>query len=240
MAVTTFNCGYIINRCVSNMRTNSVRYFSLKTVKKTFMNYFRPEAPMPPYNHICQLGDPVLRMKATPVDAKVLQTNEFQKILEHLARVMRKYQMPGLSAPQIGLPLQIFVIEVTEKMLNNIDKEMQQFCEMDQIPLTYFINPKMVIKNPEEFAFHELCGSVVGFTGEVLRAKEVEIKALNRLGTPFSWSGKGWAARIVQHEIDHLNGKIFIDRMDLSTFKCSIWDEINKNKGYVQLKFYVK
>ncbi|XP_054015644.1 peptide deformylase, mitochondrial-like isoform X1 [Hylaeus anthracinus] len=238
MIVATFNCSYIINRCVSNVRTNSARYLSFKTVRKTVTNYFRSEDPKPPYNHIVQVGDPVLRTKATPVDKNVIETGEFQKVLDQLTDVMRRYAMVALSAPQIGLPWQIFAIELTDKSLRKVNPELRDICEMEPIPLMYFINPQMAIRNPMEVVLNEICGSIVGFTAEVSRAKEVEIKALNRIGEPFSWHAKGWAARIAQHEFDHLQGKLFIDRMDPTTFECTVWEQINRNNGKVQLKYY--
>ncbi|XP_076295796.1 peptide deformylase, mitochondrial isoform X3 [Lasioglossum baleicum] len=198
---------YAINYCVSGTKKCNIRRFSFKSVKNTLANYFQSESSKPPYGHICQLGDPVLRMKAAPVDAKVLETGEFQAMLEQLKDVMRRYRMSGLAAPQVGVPLQVFAIE---------------------------------IQNPEEIVFSETCGSVTGFRANVPRAKEVEIKAVNPIGTTFSWKAKGWTSRIAQHEFDHLQGKLYIDKMDPSTFQCSMWKEINIHKGKLALRFYAK
>lgn len=126
------------------------------------------------------------------------------QVLGQLERVMKKHRLLGISAPQIGLPWQVCAIEVTEQSLKSVDPEVQKFCEMEIVPLTYFINPKMEIKNPAEVTFVEMCGSIAGFRAEIPRAKEVEVKAFNRLGEEFTWTAKGWPARIIQHEFDHL------------------------------------
>ncbi|XP_076295795.1 peptide deformylase, mitochondrial isoform X2 [Lasioglossum baleicum] len=195
---------YAINYCVSGTKKCNIRRFSFKSVKNTLANYFQSESSKPPYGHICQLGDPVLRMKAAPVDAKVLETGEFQAMLEQLKDVMRRYRMSGLAAPQVGVPLQVFAIEVRKIELERIDSRIREALEMEEVPLTYFINPTMQIQNPEEIVFSETCGSVTGFRANVPRAKEVEIKAVNPIGTTFSWKAKGWTSRIAQHEFDHL------------------------------------
>ncbi|XP_076678675.1 peptide deformylase, mitochondrial-like isoform X2 [Andrena cerasifolii] len=129
MATAMFNCTNIISRCVSDIKKSSVHYYSLHKVKKVFSKYFLSQPPEPPYDHICQLGDPVLRTKATSVDTKVIQTHEFQKVLGRLEKVMKKHQLVGISAPQIGLPWQVCAIEVTEQSLNSVDPEIQKLCE---------------------------------------------------------------------------------------------------------------
>ncbi|XP_076651095.1 peptide deformylase, mitochondrial [Halictus rubicundus] len=240
MILIKFSNYYTIYNCVSNTKKCGVRRFSFKSVKNTLANYFQSEPSKPPYGHICQLGDPVLRMQATPVDVKVIETREFQTMLEQLKDVMRNYRMSGLAAPQIGVPLQVFAIEVRKNELDKIDPRITEALEMEEVPLTYFINPTMEIQNPEEIIFSESCGSVTGFRANVPRAKEVEINAVNPIGTTFSWKAKGWTSRIAQHEFDHLQGKLYIDKMDPSTFQCSLWKEINIHKGKIALRFYAK
>ncbi|XP_076240887.1 peptide deformylase, mitochondrial [Calliopsis andreniformis] len=240
MIVTTFKCGTLINRCLVNITKNSVRSITMRGVKQAFINRFRSEFPHPPYDHICQVGDPVLRTKATPVDPNTIQTKEFQKALEHLCKVLRKYEMVGLAAPQIGLSWQVFAVELTEKELKKFSPKEREIFEIEAIPLTFFINPKMEIKPSAEVTSFEICGSVAGFRGQVTRAKEVEIKALNRLGDAFTWQGKGWSARIVQHEFDHLQGKLYTDKMDPTTFECCLWEAVNLTEGEAKLKYYPK
>ncbi|XP_015439313.1 PREDICTED: peptide deformylase, mitochondrial-like [Dufourea novaeangliae] len=222
------------------MKKNGIRYFNFKSAKNAIINCFRSQPIKPPYKHICQLGDPVLRQKAAPVDTQIIGTREFQEMLEQLSNVLRKYNMSGVAAPQIGLSLQVFAIEVRKKILDKIDPEIQKFCEMEEVPLTFFINPVMEIKGEKNVMHTEMCGSILGYGADILRAREVEIKAFNRLGETFSWTAKGWPARIAQHEFDHLQGKLYIDKMDPSTFQCIFWEEINANKGKVEFRFYQK
>ncbi|XP_031829426.1 peptide deformylase, mitochondrial isoform X2 [Nomia melanderi] len=169
MVLIKFSSSCIINGCILSTKKYSVRCFSFNSVKGALTNIFQSKPLTPPYDHVCQVGDPVLRMKATPVDLKIIKTHEFQTILQKLSKI---------------------------------------------------INPTQVIH-------HESCGSITGFGASVSRAKEVEVKAFNQLGDTFSWQAKGLAARIIQHEYDHLQGKLYIDRMDPSTFECPIWELIN-------------
>ncbi|XP_076165054.1 peptide deformylase, mitochondrial [Ptiloglossa arizonensis] len=235
-----FNCGYFINRYISNnnMGSNKVRSSNIKIVRKMISNYFRPKIAKPPYDHICQIGDPVLRTKTKPINIKLIRDHEFQEVLEKLSNVMRKYNLSGISASQIGLPWQVFALEQTEESLNKLDKEFRDFYSMDPFPLTYFINPEMKIIDPTKVAHYETCQSITGFSATVLRAKEVQIKAFNQFGEPFTWFAKGWQAKLAQHEYSHLQGKLFTDEMDPSTFHCIIWEEVNKHHGKVQLRFY--
>ncbi|XP_031829427.1 peptide deformylase, mitochondrial isoform X3 [Nomia melanderi] len=166
-------------------------------------------------------------MKATPVDLKIIKTHEFQTILQKLSKVIKKYDLVGAAAPQIGISLQIFAIQVTEGQIARVTPQVCEAYEMEPLPLTYFINPTIKIINPTQVIHHESCGSITGFGASVSRAKEVEVKAFNQLGDTFSWQAKGLAARIIQHEYDHLQGKLYIDRMDPSTFECPIWELIN-------------
>ena len=237
MIIESFKHISILNKHVLGMQKTNIRCFSLSNITKGVFKYFKSQPPTPPYNHVCQAGDPVLRSKATPVDPKELQTPEFEKLLDQLCKVMRKYKIVGISAPQIGVSLQVFAIEVEKESVKQLNPAYVEVCEMEPVPLTYFINPTMKIINPEKVTLVESCGSLIGYQAEVERAKEIEIKALNRLGEPFCWRAKGWTARIAQHEFDHLNGILYVNRMNPSTFDFYYWEELNAKKGKVQLKY---
>lgn len=122
---------------------------------------------------------------------------------------MKKYDTVGLAAPQIGLPWQLFAIEVTEETVKHIHPYIRKCYGITTYPLTYFINPKMKIINPEEIVHFETCASIHCYYAEVPRPKEVEIEALNKFGESFSMKAEGWLARIVHHEMDHLKVSIF-------------------------------
>ncbi|CAK9795915.1 Peptide deformylase, mitochondrial [Anthophora plagiata] len=211
----------IISRCVKNVHKCNTRSASFARVKELFSSLSLKKASATkklPYDYICRVGDPVLRQKAMPIDLRTLENETFQQTLEHLHNVMKKGGTVGISAPQIGLPWQLFAIEITEKAL----KHFHPYYRMQNIetcPLTYFINPKLKVTNPEKIVLYEMCASIPEYSAEVPRVKEIQIEAYNRLGEPFCWRAKDWLARIAQHEFDHLQGRLFIDIMVPHTFK---------------------
>lgn len=228
----------IINKRVSGVQKTGVCSLILPNIQKVRSISFFSKPTKPPYEHICQIGDPVLREIAPPVDLQsTAHTKEFQKLLDQLCRVMRRYTMCGLAAPQIGVSLQIFAIELRPKFVMKIPPDARNYFEMEPIPLTYFINPEMRIVNSEEVSFPEYCGSITGFEAVVPRAKQIKITAFDRLGEPFTWNATGWAARIAQHEYDHLQGELYVDKMDPTTFQFNYWKEVNENKGNIKLQY---
>lgn len=218
----------IIIRCVKNVHKSNTRSLSFASVKELFSPLsFKQKSTTKklPYDYICRVGDPVLRQKATPIDLRVVEKQTFQKTLEHLRDVMRKCGTVGLSAPQIGLPWQLFAIEITEESLREFHPYYQNH-NVETCPLTYFINPKLKVTNPEKIVLYEMCGSIPDYCAEVPRVKEIEIEAYNRLGEPFCWKAKNWLARIAQHEFDHLQGRLFIDIMVSRSFKFLNWESM--------------
>lgn len=119
--------------------------------------------------------------------------------------LMDIYDVVGLSACQIGLPWKVFMIQVKEKHLKEIGENLAKIREMEVIPLQVFINPTIRTIDHKLISFPEVCASVRGYSAEVPRVKEVEIKAFNDNSQEVTVRFKGWAARIVQHEMDHLN-----------------------------------
>lgn len=110
----------------------------------------------------------------------------------------------GLSANQIGLPYQIFLVEVTEKHLEKFDDAYRKSRQMELVPFQVFINPKMKIIDYASLKHTEQCLSILGYSAVVPRAKSIRIEALDASGKPFVWNADGWAARVAQHEMDHL------------------------------------
>jgi peptide deformylase len=161
---------------------------------------------------ISQAGDPVLRMKAAPVTPERLRSRELDALVETMVATMREANGVGLAAPQIGVPLQVFVFEESEKVLAMSPEER---AEKERFPfaLTVFLNPTMRVIGDERTTFFEGCLSINGYTALVTRSREVEISGLDRQGDPQTLSLRGWPARIAQHEYDHLQGILFTDRM---------------------------
>lgn len=146
---------------------------------------------------LCIYGDPVLRAKAKSVREV---TDELRKLIEDMYETMHVNNGVGLAAPQVGLNLRIAVLAIPGKK--------------DKITHLAMINPEW--SNPSgELVEDEGCLSVPGLYEEVRRAKEVDVKALNEKGEPFEFTCEGLFARAVQHEVDHINGMLFIDRLSV-------------------------
>ncbi|XP_024939122.1 peptide deformylase, mitochondrial isoform X2 [Cephus cinctus] len=183
---------------------NNARSMSFHKLKIALRSFWRSDKDAPVYGHICQVGDPVLRTQAMPVEPEIICTKDFQALLGHLKDVMKWYNAVGLAAPQIGLPWQIFAVEVTKSHLKSIPKEMRDAQGMEEIPFQVFINPTLRVTDYTVLRLPERCESIRGYSADVPRSKEVEVTALTEKGKSITWIAKGWSARIVQHEYDHL------------------------------------
>jgi peptide deformylase len=140
---------------------------------------------------ILVVGNPVLRQKAK----RVSQFDKpLQKLVDDMIETMRAAPGVGLAGPQIGVPLRLAVIEVDDVV-------------------TVIANPEIVKRVGEE-ELDEGCLSVPGYWGQVKRAERVVVKARNREGKEFRISADGLLAQALQHEIDHLDGFLYIDRME--------------------------
>jgi peptide deformylase len=160
---------------------------------------------------IVQTGDPVLRETARTLTPADLKTAELQQLIELMRETMRDAPGVGLAAPQVGIPLQLAVIE-------DIGDSEEQ--ERKPVPFHVIASPRLTLG--EELVEHyEGCLSVEGFQAVVPRARAVTVEALDHRGEPVTIRAQGWYARILQHEIDHLNGTLYIDRMKTRTFSSA-------------------
>ena len=152
---------------------------------------------------IAKLGNPVLRKLATPVDPREIRTKDFQQLIDDMFETMLEEPGIGLAAPQVSRSVQLVVMG----------------CEGDGgFPSTVLINPTIVYYGPQQVDNWEGCLSVDGFRGKVTRPGVVRVQALDRDGKPVDIEADGLYAVCIQHEMDHLIGKVFLDRMtDLST-----------------------
>jgi peptide deformylase len=130
------------------------------------------------------------------------------------------YDAPGvgLAAPQVGLPLQLAVIEDKPEYTKDTRPEMLKERERKPVPFQVIINPKISLGEDDAAEFFEGCLSLAGFTAVVRRARRVTVDCLDHKGKPQTIRASGWYARILQHEIDHLEGALYIDRMHPRTF----------------------
>jgi peptide deformylase len=126
---------------------------------------------------------------------------------------MRDATGVGLAAPQVGEPLQIVVIEDPEALLQTLPPENLALRERAAVPFHVLVNPTLVVDGNETVEFFEGCLSVGGMMMVVSRARAVRVEALDEHGEPVVKVARGWYARILQHEIDHLHGVLCSDRM---------------------------
>lgn len=211
-------------------------------ITRKVLNWYARLAPArgksnPPYEHVIQIGDPKLRKISEPVPLDKINSNEIQTVINKLEYVIKKYGSLGMSAPQIGVNVRIFVMRHTVKQIAMIPKDIAQLRCMEPLPFTVFINPKLKVVDYRKFVYSEGCESVQGYVAEVPRYRAVEITGQNQLGEDVSRVFKEWSARIAQHEMDHLDGKLYTDIMDKKTLECTCWEEVNLSKGKVVIPF---
>jgi len=162
---------------------------------------------------IVQTGDPVLRQKARALSKKEILSPAVQQLVELMRETMRDAPGVGLAAPQVGLPLALAVIEDDQRYLEGVSKERLKSQEREGVPFHVLFNPKLTVADPTRLTHFEGCLSVSGFSALVPRARGVHVEALDHNGKAVKIDARGWYARILQHEIDHLNGTVYIDRM---------------------------
>jgi len=166
---------------------------------------------------IIQAGDPVLRRQARQLAKEEIATPAIQQLIESMRDTMREAPGVGLAAPQIGESIQLAVIEDRAEYLQGLSPEKLAERERLSIPFHVIINPKLSFPDDSSVEFFEGCLSVEGFQAVVDRALNVRVECLNERGEELIINAHGWYARILQHEIDHLNGNLYIDRMKTRT-----------------------
>ena len=170
---------------------------------------------------IVQVGTPVLRERAHEIAVEKIGTAQFAELCAAMVETMREAPGVGLAAPQIGLPLRIFVMEDQPEYVANLTPEETAERDREAVPLRIFVNPSLTPIGEKKVGFFEGCLSVDGYVGYVERYAEVEVTGLDEKGQPHTMRAHGWAARILQHEFDHLEGALYIDRMLTRSFSTS-------------------
>jgi peptide deformylase len=151
------------------------------------------------------IGHPTLRRKAQNVPEAKINSPKIQALINDLVETMREDNGVGLAAPQIYEPLRIFCAECQDN---------QCYPDKEKFDLLIFINPRITKLSPEKELDWEGCLSIPNLHGRVPRAKTVTVEALGRKGKSFTINARGFLARVIQHELDHLNGILFPERME--------------------------
>ncbi|MBX3273005.1 MAG: peptide deformylase [Sandaracinaceae bacterium] len=178
-----------------------------------------PEAPAGVA--IVRAGDPVLRARAEELDPARIGTPELQELFARMIETMRAAPGVGLAAPQIGVPWRVIVLEDGPARMAQLTAE--EIAERERVTFgpRVIVNPVLTPIGEERARFFEGCLSVPGYVAVVERALEVEVEGLDEHGDPVSWRVRGWPARILQHEVDHLDGTLYVDRMSSRSLAAS-------------------
>jgi peptide deformylase len=167
---------------------------------------------------IVTIGHPVLRERARDVTADELATGEMQQFVDDLIDTMRHANGAGLAANQVNEPVRIAVIEVN----NN-----PRYPYKPAIPLTVVVNPVLEPLDDEMVEINEGCLSVPDLRGDVYRHVNVRVRYLDRHGVAHDEVKRGLTAGTFQHECDHLDGKLFVDRVR-DTRSLSTWEQFER------------
>lgn len=158
---------------------------------------------------VAQLGHPVLRTVAEPIEPGEIKDGTMQRLIDDMFETMDEYSGVGLAAPQVHRSIRLFVTEA----IPDPDREGRSLA-----PRSVFINPEITFLIDDEIFMFEGCLSIPDLRGNVARIKKIRIRALDREGQVIDRDIEGFPSVVCQHELDHLNGVMFLDRMrDLST-----------------------
>ncbi|XP_022248511.1 peptide deformylase, mitochondrial-like isoform X1 [Limulus polyphemus] len=284
----------------------------LTKLVSSYNHLWKPPPKKPPYNHICRIGDPVLRYEAKAIDVEKIKSEEIQKVISKMKKVMRNHKAVGLAAPQIGCSLRVITMEFSPESLEMFPPSIVLSREYQAFPLqatgggthlwTYrlsssvrlfiigvnlfhlilplfllnmpnllgstriltafflhlilpyfsmpllqnqlglirlldiisqvFVNPVMRVVEKHKVTFPEACECIKGYSALVPRYYEVKITGYNEKAEEVEWQVKGWPARIIQHELDHINGKLYTDIMVSQSFQYDFWYQEHLQKWF--------
>ena len=153
---------------------------------------------------VARLGHPVIRKPAVSVPQEEIRSKEIQELIDNMIDTMREYEGVGLAAPQIHVSKQIAVLEVNAN---------SRYPDAPKVPLTILINPKINSRSKKIVEAWEGCLSIPDMRGVVPRNDSLVCEALDREAKPIKLEVEGFFARVIQHEWDHLQGNVYLDRM---------------------------
>lgn len=154
---------------------------------------------------IATIGHPILRERARELTRDELAAPAMQTFIDDLVETMHDANGAGIAANQVYEPVRVCVIEI---------KDNPRYPYKPNYPLTILVNPVVTLLSEERFENYEGCLSVPNLRGRVKRSPHVRVTAWNRRGEPLDFEVKGITAGTFQHEVDHLDGKLFVDRVE--------------------------
>ncbi|MCA9557077.1 MAG: peptide deformylase [Myxococcales bacterium] len=167
---------------------------------------------------IRMIGDPVLRRPAERLSPERLASAEVQAFIDDLVETMKAANGAGLAAPQVGRSWAIAAVHVQDN---------PRYPYKPNVPLTIFVNPTLTPLDDETALLYEGCLSVPDLRGRVPRHMAVQVDALDRHGQPIRLTARGLTAGTFQHEFDHLEGRLFVDRVVDASTLCT-WDNFDR------------
>jgi peptide deformylase len=165
---------------------------------------------------IARMGHPVLRAKTRPLHPSEIRTPKIQQLIDDMFETMKEYQGVGLAAPQVHESLRLFVAgfpPVVEDDGDGEDEDRDEDEDEEDVPLMAVINPEIEAVTRELVEDWEGCLSIPDIRGRVPRARQILVRAYDRMGKKIEIQASGFTARVIQHETDHLDGVLFFDRM---------------------------
>jgi peptide deformylase len=162
---------------------------------------------------IVQAGELVLRKPARPLRPNEIRSREIRELIQQMKETMYAAPGVGLAAPQVGLGIQLAVIEDRQEYIKDWTPEQLAERERQVTPFHVIINPRITLLGEEQVDALEGCLSLENLMALTPRARSVRVECMNEKGEAKTIEASGWYARILQHEIDHLGGTMYVDRM---------------------------
>jgi peptide deformylase len=154
---------------------------------------------------IIRMGHPTLRQRARPVTPEELASGSLAPLVEDMIDTLHHAGGIGLAAPQIDVPIRLAIIEIPGGR--------SRYGEIPAMPLTVFVNPAIEILDPATAGYWEGCLSVPGLRGFVERPQHIRVRAHDLAAEPVELELRGFLATVFQHEFDHLDGTLYVDRI---------------------------
>ena len=158
-----------------------------------------------PVRKIIRMGHPTLRSRAKSIPEKTIGSSNLTRLIEDMVETLHDYGGIGIAAPQINEPTSIAIID--------IPKGISRYGKLEEIPLCVFINPKLTVLTEKVAGYWEGCLSVPGLRGFVERPQHIQVDYLDLKGEPQRKEMTGFTATVIQHEFDHLTGRLYIDHI---------------------------